>query len=176
MKKMQTATSICMALLMVMIGSNVAQTENLTGAKGLVIFNIPDGWDNERFQNGRNFTRAGLPDDPNILGVVAERRDAYMTMDAMRAGRKQVYAAQGWRVVFEEVSRINGFEVWEAVNEANIRDQDVVFHHYLMFSETLMVDVHLNASKNVYVDYLPDLRSLVNSIRATDAATTGAGR
>lgn len=176
MNKMHTAISICMALLMVMVGSNLVQAENLTDPKGLVTFSIPDGWDNERFQNGRNFTRVGLPDDPNILGVVAERRDAYMTMDAMRAGRKQVYAAQGWRLVSEKMSQMNGFEVWEAVNETNIRDQNVVFHHYLMFSETLMVDVHLNASKNFYVDYLPDLRSLVNSIRATDVATTGAGR
>ncbi len=54
--------------------------------------------------------------------------------------------------------------------EANIRGQDVVLHTCLMISETLMINVHLNASKPVYEKYLPDLRSLVASIRVTDAA------
>lgn len=149
----------------------IAQAERLTEPRGLVTFDMPDGWDNSRFKNGRHFTRTGLPDDPNILGVVPEARDKYMTMATMRAGRKQVHAMQEHRQVFEKMTRMKGFEVWEVVVEATIRDQDVVLHTFLMISDTLMVDVHLNASKSVYEQYLPDLRRLVKSVAGTGNAS-----
>lgn len=167
--------SIINALLLVavvFIGfSGVAQAERLTEPKGLVTFDMPDGWSNDRFKNGRHFTRAGSSDDPNILGVVPEERDTYMTLEAMSEGRKKVIAMQEQRQVFEKVTRINGFDVWEFVAEAHIRGQDVVLHTYLLFSDALMIDVHLNASKPVYKEYLPDLRSVVQSVVDTGKGT-----
>ncbi len=145
----------------------VAHADRQTDPKGLVSFDMPDGWSNDRFKNGRHFTRAGLPDDPNILGVVPEERDEYMTVEAMSDGRKKVAARQEHRLVREKVTRINGFEVWEAVHEARIRGQDVVLHTFLLFSDALMVDVQLNASKPVYEEYLTDLRSLVKTVTDT---------
>lgn len=150
----------------------VAQAERLTEPKGLITFDMPAGWSNERFRNGRHFTREGKPDDPNVLGVVPERRDVYMTLTNMRELRKLTLEAQDHPQVFERTTRRNEFEVWEVINEATIRDQDVVFHTYLMFSDELMVEVHLNASEPVYKEYLPDLRSVVESISITAAGTT----
>lgn len=167
--------SIICALILVtffpVISSSAAQAERITEPKGLVTFDMPDGWSNDRFKNGRHFTRTGSSDDPNILGVVPEERDKYMTLQAMSEGRKHVTTMQDQRQVFEKVTRMNGFDVWESVTEANIRGQDVVFHTYLMFSDALMVDVHLNASKPVYKEYLPDLRSLVQSVIDTGKGT-----
>ena len=143
-----------------------ASAERVSEPRGLVTFDMPDGWSNDRFGNGRHYTRAGSSDDPNILAVVPERSDEYMTLEKMSEGRKQVNAAQDHRLISEKTHRMNGFDVWEAVHEANIRSQDVVFHTYLLFSDTFMIEVHLNASKDVYSQYLPDLRRLVRSVRA----------
>ncbi len=143
-----------------------ASAERLGEPKGLVTFEMPGEWSNDRFGNGRHYTRDGSSDDPNILAVVPELKDEYMTLETMSKGRKQVNLAQDHRLVSERVHRINGFDVWEAVYEAEIRSQNVVFHTYLMFSDTLMIDVHLNASKDVYKTYLPDLRRLAHSVRA----------
>lgn len=107
-----------------------------------------------------------VPSLPNMLAVVPERRDAYMTLSKMRDGRKRVHEAQGHRQISEATRSFNGFDVWEGVFEATIRGQPVVMHTYLLISDTLLVDVHLNASKGVYADYLPDLRTLVLSVRA----------
>ncbi len=67
-------------------GGNVL-AELLTEPRGLIAFEIPDGWSNERFKNGRHFTRAGSADDPNILGVVPEHRDSHMTREKMSEGQ-----------------------------------------------------------------------------------------
>ncbi len=156
---------IAVSLVGLWSGSN-ALAERLSEPKGLVTFDMPDGWDNERFSNSRHFTRDGLSDDPNILAVVPERRDEYMTLKKMSEGRKQVHASQEHRLVSEKIVRINEFEVWEAVYKAKIRSRDVVLHTYLMFSDTLMVEVHLNSSQDVYEKYLPDLHSLAKSVRS----------
>lgn len=137
-----------------------------TDPSKLVQFTLPAGWTDERMKNGRRFTRVGLPEDPNILAVIPEVRDEYMTVASMSEGRKRVHATQGHRQISEAMHSFNGFQVWEGVFEATIRGQPVVMHTYLLVSKTLLVDVHLNASKGVYPEYVADLRALVRSVRA----------
>ncbi|MEZ5459965.1 MAG: hypothetical protein R3E65_11870 [Steroidobacteraceae bacterium] len=168
---MNTHRSVIISLLaaslaLASIGSSHAGDAPRTDPKQLVEFMLPSGWTHERMKNGRHFTRVGMPEDPNMLAVIPEPRDEYMTMVKMRDGRKRVHAAQGHRQVSEAMQSFNGFEVWEGVFEATIRGQPVVMHTYLLISDGLLVDVHLNASKGVYADYLPDLRELVRSVRA----------
>ncbi len=160
-----TLAALMAAGFLALLSAGDVRADQMSDREGLVTFDMPSGWSNDRFNNGRTFTRKGLADDPNILAVVPERNDGYMTIEKMSEGRNNVHAAQEHRLIREKTYRLNGFEVWEAVHEAEIRSQDVVMHTYLMFSDTLMVDVHLNASKNVYKKLLPDLRKLAKSVR-----------
>ena len=168
MKHARMLLPLLLSILPAFTGSGAARADDAsrTDPKNLVKYTMPAGWTNDRMKNGRHYTRVGLPEDPNMLAVIPELRDAYMTMEKMRAGRQSVHAAQEHRQISEKMSSFNGFEVWEAVFEATIRGQPVVMHTYLLISDTLMVDVHLNASKDVYARYLPDLRKVVRSVQA----------
>lgn len=170
MKNYINVLTLIIATCTALMTCTVTQAERITDPKGLVTFEVPDGWDNLRFKNGRHHTRSNSADDPNILAVVPEERDKYMTIEVMSKDRKYAYAAQEQKLVFEKTSRFNDFDVWESVVEAHIRKEDVVFHTFLMINDTMVVDVHLNASKSDYKKYLPDLHSLFKSIASTGKA------
>lgn len=157
---------VALILLTVIAICSAAETRR-SDPDNLVSYVLPDGWDDQRTGNGRHFTRAGLPDDPNFLGVLPRARDDYSSLENIRRDRSAVHAAQDHRQRSSQVRRVNGFEVWESIYDAQIRGQAVVFHDAMMFSDDLVIEVHLNASKRDYADFAPDLQLVVESMQET---------
>ena len=140
-----------------------------TDADGLIEYAMPDGWANTRISSGNHFTRDDRPDDPAVLGVIPMRRGSAPSIEQVQEGTAGKHEIQGHEMVMEEVSELNGFSVWEAVYEAEIRGQEVILHDYFLFTDELQVEVHLNAAREEYEDFLPDLRTVVGSVRARSA-------
>lgn len=162
-------SGVLIALSLLSTNLAAAEPERHSDPKGRVLsYVLPAGWDNERFNNGRNFTRTGILDDSNILGVIPRERDAYSTLENIRRDRSAVNAVQNHIQRSSKVYDLNGFQVWEAIYDAQIRGRNVVFHDVMIFSDNLMIEVHLNASKPVYESYLPDLQTVVLSMREVE--------
>lgn len=147
--------------------SQIEATES--DADGLIEYAMPEGWTNTRISSGNHFSRADEIDDSAILGVVPRKRGSAPSVDEVRIGTTSKHEFQGHKLITEETSNMNGFFVWEAVYEAEIRGRDVILHDYFLFSEELQVEVHLNAARERYEEFLPDLRTVVGSIRARSA-------
>ena len=136
---------------------------------GLIEYAIPDGWTNTRISTGNHFTRDDRLDDPAVLGVIPMRRGSVPSIEQLKEGTAGKHEIQGHEMIMEAVSELNGFSVWEAVYEAEIRGQEVTLHDYFLFTDELQVEVHLNAAREEYENFLPDLRTVVGSVRARSA-------
>ena len=147
--------------------SHIAVTHS--DAAGLIEYGMPDGWTNTRISTGNHYTREGRPDDPAVLGVIPMRRGSVPSIEQVKEGTAGKHEIQGHEMIMEETSDMNEFSVWEAVYEAEIRGQDVILHDYFLFTDELQVEVHLNTTREEYEDFLPDLRTVVGSVRARSA-------
>lgn len=138
---------------------------NRRGPSGLVAFALPEGWTDSRFNDGQHFTRPGT-DDPTVLAVVATPRDTSQSVAAFLAERRGVHAAQHHVPITDEMLAFNQFQVWHAFYEGRWREQKLMLDHYYLFSDALQVEVYLNTSEPTYQSYLPDLLTVVRSVRA----------
>jgi hypothetical protein len=139
---------------------------NRTDSDGLIVYAMPDGWTNTRISTGDHFSREAQPDDPTVLGVVARKRHPSVSIEQIQTGTIGKHELQGHKLVEQSTTDRNGFTVWEALYEADIRGQSAVFHNYFLFSDDLQVEVSLNTPGNEYESLLPDLHTVVESVQA----------
>ncbi len=141
---------------------------NRTDSGGLVRYAMPDGWTNTEMSSGDHYTRVGIDNSP-VLAVVARRRTSSPTVEQVQEGTKGKHEMQSHALLKESSRTQNGFTVWEATYEANLRGQEVIFHDVYFFSDALQVQVYLNASRQDHEKFAPDLQAVVESVQVATA-------
>jgi hypothetical protein len=125
---------------------------------------MTEGWTNTKISSGDHYTRVGAEESP-VLAVVARRRTSAPTVQQVQAGTKGKHEAQGRTLISESSRTRNGFTVWEAVYEANLRGQEVVLHDVYLFSDALQVEITLNASRLDHEKFESDLQAVAASVQ-----------
>ena len=139
-----------------------------TDEDGLIRYGMPEGWTNTRISSGNHYTREGMPEDPTILQVAPREHHPAVTIEQVQEGTRGKHEIQGHAIVRESTKDKNGFTVWEAVYEAHIRGDDVVYHDFFLFADGLLVEINLNTRKKDYDSYVGDLLAVVDSVRANN--------
>lgn len=132
---------------------------------GLIRYGMPEGWTNTRISSGYHYTREGLPEDPTVLQVAPRKRHPSVSIEQLQEGTRGKHEIQGHAIVRESTKDKNGFTVWEAVYEAHVRGDDVIFHDSYLFTDGLLVEVSLGTNKEFYDTYVGDLLAVVDSVR-----------
>jgi hypothetical protein len=91
-----------------------------------------------------------------------------VTIEQVQEGTRGKHEIQGHAIVRESTTDKNGFTVWEAVYEAHIRDDDVIYHDFFLFADGLLVEINLNTRKKDYDSYVDDLLAVVDSVSANN--------
>jgi hypothetical protein len=162
---------IAMALVAACGGSAPGIEADRSDEDGLIRFGMPQGWTNTRISSGRHYTREGMPEDPTVLQVAPREHHPAVTFAQVQEGTRGKHEVQGHSIIRESTKDKNGFTAWEAVYEANVRGDDVVFHDVFLYTDGLLVEISLNARKNDYDSYVGDLLAVVESVRANDTGS-----
>lgn len=149
-------------------GSGPGLEANRTDEEHLIRYGMPDGWTNTRISSGNHYTREATPEDPSILQVAPREHHSAVTIKQVQEGTRGKHEIQGHTIVHESTDEKNGFTVWEAIYEANVRGDDMVFHDFYLFTDGLLVEINLNTYKNLHERYVGDLRAVVDSVRANE--------
>jgi hypothetical protein len=88
-----------------------------------------------------------------------------LTIDDIWSGTQGKHEIQNQVLIEEKTTSMNGFEVREAVYEAEVRGQKVVYHDMFLFQDSIQMQMSLNAARDVYGSYLGDFRAAVGSVR-----------
>jgi len=139
-----------------------------TDSDGLIRYAIPDGWENTSISSGDHYKREGIENSP-ILAIVARQRTSAPTNQQVQEGTRGKHELQGHALLDESTRMQNGFTVWEAVYEANLRGQEAILHDVYLFSDALQVEINLNASRQDHEKFIPDLQVVVASLQAITA-------
>lgn len=140
-------------------------TPDRTDRKGLVEFAVPSGWNNDESGSGRHFRRENPEENQAIIYIDALQRPASLKIDVVWEQTKGKHKIQDQVLTQENSSMLNGFELREAIYQANVRDQDVMYHDVFLFTDDLQIEMSLNAAADVYDGYVGDFRATVGSVR-----------
>lgn len=135
---------------------------------GLIRYGMPEGWTNTRISSGNHYTREAAPEDQSILQVTPRAYQTSVSIEQFQEGTRGKHEIQGHALVRESMAEKNGFTTWEAVYEANVRGDDVIYHEFFLFTEGLMVEVSLGTLKRDHDRYVNDLVAVANSVRPAD--------
>lgn len=136
---------------------------------GLVEFGTPAGWNNEDSNSGRHFSRNDPAEDQAMIYVDALDRPPSLGVDFIWEQTKAKHEIQEQVLKGETARNANGFDLREAVYEAEVRGQNVIYHDVFLFRDKLQVQMSLNAASDVYPAYVDDFLAMVNSVRPLDA-------
>jgi hypothetical protein len=143
------------------------ETPNSIDSKGLVEFHLPAGWIRLASSQSSRFVPEGADRENAMLGVIPDERYPGIDIETFWQNTMAKHEFQGQVRVRESSSRVNGFDVREAVYEAERNGQAVVYHDYYLFTDALQIDLHLNATKQAHQRYEKDLETVALSIRPT---------
>lgn len=146
-------------------GSAPGLDANRSDEDGLIRYGMPAGWTNTRISSGKHYTREDMPEDPTILQVAPREHHPSVSIEQFQEGTRGKHEIQGHAIVRESTTEKNGFTVWEAVYEAHVRGDDVIFHDFILFADGLLVEVSMGTRKQDYDSYVGDLVAVVNSVR-----------
>ena len=138
---------------------------NRSDEDGLIRYGMPEGWTNTRISSGNHYMREGMPEDQTILQVTPREYRPAVPIHQFQEGTRGKHEIQGHALVRESLKEKNGFTVWEAVYQAHVRGDDLVFHDFFLFADGLLVEVSLGTRKEDYDKYVGDLVAVVNSVR-----------
>ena len=144
---------------------SVAEPPNTQDGEGLVEFFLPPGWVRLPSSRSSRFVPDGADRENAMLGVVPEELYPSYDIATFWANTKGKHEIQGQSLVRESSSTLNGFELREAVYEAQRNGQTVVYHDYFLFSDALQIELHLNATEDAHRRLSADLQTLAASVR-----------
>jgi len=86
-------------------------------------------------------------------------------IDTIWQNTKAKHEIQDQRLVEESTSTMSGFEVRQAIYEAERKGQALVYHDYFLFSEALQIELSRNGTQQAYQRCAPALETLAHSVR-----------
>jgi hypothetical protein len=134
---------------------------------GLIEFGMPVGWVDAGNPASRNlrFKRADPAQDQVLIGLTTLPRSSLLSSDELWQNLKGKHEIQGHVLMQEKASTKNGFEVREGTFRAEVRGQSMVYHNVFLLTDSLWIDLNLNAAEGVYKTYLSDFQAIVASVR-----------
>ena len=150
-------------------GNGDALSRDTVDRNGLVEFGTPGGWNNEDSNSGRHFRRNDPAEDQAMIYFEALNRPPSLEVDFIWDQTKAKHEIQEQVLQEESTRSLNGFDVREAVYEAEVRGQSVTYHDVFLFRDQLQVQMSLNAASDVYPAYVDDFRAMVDSVRPLEA-------
>ena len=145
--------------------SSAAEPPNTRDSEGMVEFFLPPGWVRLPSSRSSRFVPDGADRENAMLGVIPEELYPAYDIDAFWGNTKAKHEIQGQSLLRESSSTMNGFEVREAVYEAERNGQTVVYHDLYLFSGALQIELHLNATEDAHRRLAADLQTLAESVR-----------
>ncbi len=130
--------------------------------EGLISFSIPEGWILKNESNGMRFGRADNPKERSTIVVNPKPRDSSQTLKRRQEISNKQIQAQDGEIITDKTYSKNGFLIGESEFELRI----VSAYSFDLFSDDFRVEVKLMASKEHYLKYISDIKSVVESIRA----------
>ena len=130
--------------------------------RNLISFSISKNWILKNELNGMRFGRANSQNERSTIVVNASSGDLRRSLKKHRKiGKKQIQQ-QNAEIITDKSYPKNGFSVWES--EFKLRNQSRYLFN--LFSVDVRVEVKLIALTEHYPNYIPDIKSVVESIRA----------
>lgn len=159
-----------LALLVMLAGcdgvaSTASEPPNRIDKTGLVEFYLPPGWMDLPSSQKSRFVPEGADRDNALLGVIPTAEHRPPDIDWFWQNTIAKHEIQKQKLISETSSNLNGFEVREAIYEAERKGQQLIYHDYFLFSERLQIELHLNGTKEAYQRCAQDLITLAQSLR-----------
>ena len=163
----QLTVSYLLIALSVCLGdvSSAAEPPNTGDSKGLVEFFLPSGWHRLPSSRSSRFVPDCADAGNAMLGVIPEAPYPSFDLETFWANTKAKHEIQGQSLVRESSCTLNGFDLREAVYEAERNGQAIVYHDLYLFSAALQIELHLNSTADAHRRLAPDLQTLAASVR-----------
>lgn len=138
----------------------------ITDPDGLVRFSVPTGWEVRSEANGTRLGRIEPTSERTVLMVAARPMKEGRTPESLRERRISQIKAQNGELAIDRMGNRGGVPSWESLHESPPTSTRPWMHAIHVFPKGLHVEVALIASPDKYASYVPDLKSVADSIRA----------